>query len=84
MKKILALIGVAIAICLSGCQKQVEPEMYIVSGHYYANGEIVTEDGNIWGYTSESFDDEFPVNVLFDNNGTETIYDDVIVGIVNK
>ncbi len=82
MKKILALIGVA--ICLSGCQKQVEPEMYIVSGHYYANGEVVTEDGNIWGYTSESFDDDFPANVLFDNNGTETIYDDVIVGIVNK
>ena len=82
MKKILALIG--ITICLSGCQKQIEPEMYIVAGHYYANGEIVTEDGNIWGYTSESFDDDFPVNVLFDNNGTETIYDDVIVGIVNK
>lgn len=82
MKKILALIG--IAICLSGCQKKIEPEMYIMSGHYYANGEIITEDGNIWGYTSETFDDNFPVNVLFDNNGTETIYDDVIVGIVNK
>lgn len=82
MKKILALIG--IAICLAGCQKQAEPEIYIMSGHYYANGEIITEDGNIWDYTSEIFDDSFPVNVLFDNNGTENIYDDIIVGIVNK
>lgn len=84
MKKILALIGVAIAICLSGCQKQVEPEIYIMSGYYYAGGEIITEDGNIWGYESEIFDDSFPVNVLFDNNGTESIYDDIIVGIVNQ
>ena len=82
MKRIIALLS--ISLLLTGCQKQVEPEMYIVSGHYYANGEIVTEDGNVWGYTSESFDDNFPVNVLFDNNGTESIYDDVIVGIVNQ
>lgn len=84
MKKkiIIALLGAT--MLLTGCTKKVEPEMYIVSGHYYANGEIITEDGNIWGYTSESFDDDFPVNVLFDNNGTETIYDDIIVGIVNQ
>ena len=82
MKKIIALLG--IAMILTGCQKQVEPEMYILSGHYYAGGEIITEDGNIWSYTSEIFDDSFPINVLFDNNGTETIYDDVIVGIVNQ
>ena len=84
MKKkiILALLG-AIMI-LTGCAKQVEPEIYIMSGHYYAGGEIITEDGNIWGYTSEIFDDSFPVNVLFDNNGTDTIYDDIIVGIVNQ
>ena len=84
MKKkiILALVGAT--MLLAGCAKQVEREMYIVSGHYYANGEIITEDGNIWGYESERFDDSFPVDVLFDNNGTESIYDDIIVGIVNK
>ena len=82
MKKIIALL--AIAVCLTGCQKQIEPEIYIMSGHYYAGGEIITEDGNVWGYESEIFDDSFPVNVLFDNNGTETIYDDIIVGIVNQ
>lgn len=81
MKKIIIL---ALVMLLTGCAKQVEREMYIVSGHYYADGEIITEDGNVWSYTSESFDDNFPVNVLFDNNGTETIYDDAIVGIVNK
>lgn len=84
MKKkiVLALLGAT--MLLAGCTKQPEPEMYIASGYYYAGGEIVTEDGNVWEYTSETFDDDFPVNVLFDNNGTETIYDDIIVGIVNK
>ena len=84
MKKkiIMALVGAI--MLLTGCTKQVEKEMYIVSGHYYAGGEIITEDGNIWGYESESFDDNFPVDVLFDNNGTENIYDDIIVGIVNQ
>lgn len=81
MKKIIIALLCA-TMLLTGCTRQTE--MYIVSGHYYASGEIITEDGNIWGYTSESFDDDFPVNVLFDNNGTETIYDDIIVGIVNK
>lgn len=82
MKKIIALLG--LAMLLTGCQKQIEQEIYIMSGHYYAGGEIITEDGNVWGYDSETFDDSFPVNVLFDNNGTETIYDDIIVGIVNQ
>ena len=84
MKKKIALVLIGITMIITGCTKQIEPEMYIMSGHYYANGEIITEDGNIWYYTSESFDDSFPVNVLFDNNGTETIYDDIIVGIVNE
>lgn len=81
-KIILAIVG--ITLLMTGCQKKTEPEVYIASGYYYAGGEVITEDGNIWGYTSEVFDDSFPVYVLFDNNGTETIYDDVIVGIVNQ
>ena len=84
MKRKILIVLLGASMLLAGCQKEVEPEMYILSGHYYANGEVVTEDGNIWSYTSETFDDSFPVNVLFDNNGTETIYDDVIVGIVNQ
>lgn len=83
MKKGIALLAMAVMLC-TGCTRQVEREMYIVSGHYYAGGEIVTEDGNVWDYTSESFDDNFPVYVLFDNNGTDNIYDDVIVGFVNN
>jgi major membrane immunogen (membrane-anchored lipoprotein) len=84
MKKKIIIALVGLAMLCTGCTKQTESEMYIASGHYYAGGEIVTEDGNIWGYTSEIFDDSFPVYVLFDNNGTESIYDDIIVGIVNK
>lgn len=81
MKKkiIIALVGVA--MLLTGCQKR---ELYLVPGYYYANGEVVTEDGNVWGYTSESIDCDSAVDVLFDRNGTETIYDDIIVGIINK
>jgi hypothetical protein len=81
MKKkiIIALVGVV--MLLTGCQKS---ELYLVPGYYYANGEVVTEDGNIWGYTSESIDGNSAVDVLFDSNGTETIYDDIIVGIINK
>lgn len=81
-KMVIALIGIVAII--TGYTRQIEPEIYIASGYYYAGGEIITEDGNIWSYTSEIFDDSFPVNVLFDNNGTKNIYDDVIVGIVNK
>ena len=81
-KIIIALVGVA--MLLTGCQKQVESELYLVPGHYYANGEVITEDGNVWGYTSESIDCDSAVDVLFDSNGTETIYDDIIVGIINK
>lgn len=71
-------------ILMVGCEKQVEQEVYIMSGHYYANGEIITEDGNVWKYTNEIFDDSFPVNVLFDNNKTASIHDDIIIGITNK
>lgn len=84
MKKKITLALIGIIMIFTGCARQVEPEIYIMSGHYYANGEIITEDGNVWNYTSEIFDDSFSVNVLFDNNGTDSIYDDIIVGIVNN
>ena len=60
--------------------------MYIVSGHYYACGEVITEDGNLWGYDGGTSDyDNEPVNVLFDDMGTpDNIYDDEIVGLVGR
>lgn len=90
MKRIIAIIG--IALLLGGCQwkVKVEPEhtTYITQGRYYICGEVVTEDENVWGYSQdiiserESYDDE-PVYALFDDNGTPSeITDDTILGVV--
>lgn len=101
MKKAIALL--AIAMLLTGCQKQTTVEhepvptetepvvthtSYIVSGRYYTSGEVITSDGNIWGYSQdiisekESYDNE-PVFAVFDDNGTpDDIYDDEIYGLV--
>lgn len=53
-------------------------------GWYYTCGEVITEDGNIWGYDAPcSFEDEQPVSVVFDNVGTpDYIYDDEIVMLI--
>lgn len=88
MKKTLALLG--LAILLTGCQAKPEPEhqSYTVPGRYYTSGEVITQDGNIWGYDQDtisdkpSYDNE-PVFAIFDDNGThENIYDDVIYGLI--
>lgn len=84
------LIAVLTILYLVGCGAESSPEpehtMYIVSGHYYACGEVITEDGNVWGYVSGTSDyDNKPVNVLFDDMGTpDNIYDDEIVGLVGR
>lgn len=54
MKKLLTIV--LMALCLAGCGSP-EPmtnsthisALYVVPGHYYASGEVITEDGNIWG-----------------------------------
>lgn len=88
MKRIVALMG--IALLLGGCQGKAEVEhtTYIAQGRYYVCGEVVTEDGNIWQYSQdiisemESYDYE-PVFALFDDNGTPSeITDDEIYGVV--
>lgn len=92
MKKL--LVTVLAALCLAGCsaptEAKVESEMYIASGHYYTSGEVITEDGNIWGYSQDvisdapSYDNE-PVYVLMYDAGTpDHIYDDEIIGLVGR
>jgi hypothetical protein len=93
MKKL--LIAVLAGLCLTGCavaepEVSTEPMMYIASGHYYTSGEVITDDGNIWGYSQDiisdvpGYDDE-PVYVLFYDAGTpDNIYDDEIVGLVGR
>ena len=93
MKKILAIS--LLALTLTGCGEtapiatpEAEHSAYIVSGRYYTNGTVITNDGNIWGYTQDiiseepAYDNE-PIYAVFDDNGTpDDIYDDPIAGVV--
>ena len=87
-KIILSIIG--LSLLFTGCSQKgnLEHTTSIVSGRYYISGEVITEDGNVWGYSQDiiserkSYDNE-PVFALFDDNGTpENIYDDEIYGVV--
>lgn len=90
MKKL--FITALVALCLTGCSVTTEPEavIRIVPGHYYTSGEVITEDGNIWGFSQDiiseapSYDNE-PVYALIDDAGTpDHIYDDEIIGLVGR
>ena len=85
MKKL--LIAALAALCLSGCVKS-EPDVvtyFVAPGNYYASGEVVTEDGNVWGYSDDLIGDNEPVYAIFCDAGTpDCIYDDEIVGLVGK
>ncbi len=87
MKKLLIIM--LMTLCLAGCSSP-EPEVYVAPGHYYTHGEIITEDGNIWGYSQDlisnapSYDNE-SVYVLFDDAGTpDNIYDDEVIDLVAR
>lgn len=79
MKKL--LIAALAALCLSGCA--APKAMYTATGWYYTCGEVITEDGNIWGYDADGFENEQVVLVVFDDMGTpNNIYDDEIIGLI--
>ena len=92
MKKLVALILVMGAFLMAtGCTNQKEePKIhtqYATKGHYYADGTVITTDGNIWDYQTDiisdkpSYDNQ-AVNVGFDDNGTpDDITDDIILGL---
>lgn len=81
MKK-LFIVALA-ALCLCGCAEP-EHKIYTTSGHYYANGEVITEDGNIWGFQqSDIYKDGQPVEVIMNDAGTpDYIYDDEIMALI--
>lgn len=91
--KIKLAVALLALCCLAGCtqrEREIEPEhtTYITAGRYYTCGEVITDDGNVWGYSQdiisemESYDHE-PIFALFDDNGTpDYIYDDEIYGLV--
>lgn len=79
MKKNIITILLASAL-LSGCSAPQEHHYYAASGYYYTDGTIITDDGNIWGFQTDTItENETRVKVVFDNNGTpEIITDDII------
>ena len=103
MKKLLAISLILTALSLCGCSVDEETSTdvvdatqehstYFQSGRYYFSadlqGEVVTEDGNIWGYTQDIISEEpsyhnEPVVAIFNDNGTpDVIEDDIILGLV--
>lgn len=66
----------------------VEHTAYTTYGRYYLNGEVVTNDGNIWDYQTDTISDReaydaMPVWIAFDDNGTpDDIADDIVLGLV--
>ena len=96
MKKLIA-ISILFTLFLSGCTAKVEPTSqiqkvestrYTAYGRYYTNGTVITDDGNIWDYSTDTISDKeptdnMPVWIGFDDNGTPTdITDDIVLGLV--
>lgn len=72
-------------------QVEVESKVhtrYTACGRYYTNGTVITNDGNEWGYSTDTVSDQtpydnMPVWIGFDDNGTpDDITDDIILGLV--
>lgn len=61
---------------------------YTAYGRYYTDGTVITNDGNEWGYSTDTVSDQtpydnMPVCVGFDDNGTPNdITDDIILGLI--
>ena len=68
---------------------EVQPHTrYTAYGRYYTDGTVITDDGNEWGYTTDTISDKtptdnMPVWIGFDDNGTpDNITDDIVLGLV--
>jgi hypothetical protein len=87
--KLAQMCGLAILVSLlmMGCAKPIVHTQYTTYGRYYTDGTVITNDGNEWGYTTDTVSDKtpydaMPVWVAFDDNGTADITDDIILGLV--
>lgn len=66
----------------------IESTRYTAYGRYYTDDTVITNDGNEWGYGTDTISniaiyDGMPVWIGFDDNGTPNeITDDIILGLV--
>ena len=85
--------GVAFIVTAEMPQKKVveAPKVhtrYTAYGRYYTDGTVITDDGNEWGYSTDTISDKTPIDNMpvwigFDDNGTPTdITDDIVLGLV--
>jgi hypothetical protein len=93
-KTILALtLSVGVILMTIGCTKtpEVEPQphtRYTAYGRYYTDNTVITNDGNIWDYHTDTISDKTPTDAMpvwigFDDNATPNdITDDIILGLV--
>lgn len=85
--------GILIAACIFGAcvcgflviEGLFEDIYYAKAQVMEVNGQVVTvmtADGNLWDFESERdyFVNE-TIKICFNTNGTETIYDDIIMGV---
>jgi hypothetical protein len=95
MKKFISLALASTMALTVGCSAKAEPPTpkvestrYTAYGRYYTDGTVITNDGNEWGYSTDTISDKtptdgMPVWVGFDDNGTPNeITDDIILGLV--
>lgn len=90
MKKLLALtIAVGAFLMTTGCtETKSAAQTYTAYGRYYTDGTVITNDGNIWEYTTDTISDRTPTDAMpiwigLDDNGTPNdITDDIILGVV--
>lgn len=85
MKK---LILILLALFLTGCSAPKAHTHYTAYGRYYTDGTVITNDGNIWSYSTDTISDQAPTDAMpiwigFDDNATPNdITDDIILGVV--
>lgn len=59
--------------------------IYFIPGVYHADSQTITDSrGEEWVFDNEAIPNGSPVIITFDNNGTNNIYDDVVISIIQK
>lgn len=79
-------LALTLTLALSSISCTSKHTQYTTDGTYYLDGTVITEDGNKWGYDTDTIcEDGIAVIVRFDSNGTiNDITDDIILSVNYK